>query len=204
MQLHLLFNHFVANSRVGLIILGSVISIFMANGTVCASIAYSNTLSTPQDTFPIPSNIPNQLFYLQRTTNTNTIVYSLHLNTKGQIIESDPVKVFWIRYAETGLQKELNILQRAFAYGVLSEKINDGTYTIKMVAYKKKELILRKMPGDTKYKIFTTIHKKNAVLNRVFIRIDPGGSLFKPNIAYIQLEGTELSTGKQTSERFKP
>ncbi|TAG11911.1 MAG: DUF4833 domain-containing protein, partial [Sphingobacteriia bacterium] len=42
------------------------------------------------------------------------------------------------------------------------------------------------------------------ILNRVFIRIDAGGSLFKPNIVYIELKGTELATGKTIVERFKP
>ena len=28
------------------------------------------TIMDPQDTFPVPTNIKNQLFYLQRTTNT--------------------------------------------------------------------------------------------------------------------------------------
>jgi hypothetical protein len=33
--------------------------------------------------FPVPVGNPNQLFYLQRTTNTNTIVCELNLNKQG-------------------------------------------------------------------------------------------------------------------------
>jgi hypothetical protein len=54
----------------------------------------------PQDTFPVPSGNPNQLFYLQRTNNTNTIVCELNVNGKGQLDEESPVHVFWIRYNE--------------------------------------------------------------------------------------------------------
>ena len=63
---------------------------------------YANILinTEPQDTFPVPVNIKNQLFYLQRTTNTNTVVYALNINAKGVLDESTPVKVFWIRYPE--------------------------------------------------------------------------------------------------------
>ena len=67
----------------------------------------------PQDTFPVPVGIKNQLFYLQRTTNTNTIIYSLNVNDKGELDESTPVKVFWIRYPEGGMRKELNFIQKA-------------------------------------------------------------------------------------------
>ncbi|TAG32074.1 MAG: DUF4833 domain-containing protein [Sphingobacteriia bacterium] len=158
----------------------------------------------PQDTFPIPSNIPNQLFYLQRTTNTNTIIYALNTNSKGVLDDSNPIKIFWIRYSEGGMRKELNLIQRTFAYGTMSEKNNDGSFSIRLVAYKKHELVLRKLPTESGYRIFTLINKKYAILNRVFIRIDAGGSLFKPNIVYIELKGTELATGKTIVERFKP
>jgi len=158
----------------------------------------------PQDTFPVPANIKNQLFYLQRTTNTNTVIYALNVNAAGKLDESTPVKVFWIRYPEGGMRKELNFIQKAFAYGTMSEKNKDESYTIQLVAYKKKELYLRKSPTGNSYRMYTLINRRNAELNRVFIRIDPGGTLFKPNVAYIELRGTDVATGKYIIERFKP
>jgi len=158
----------------------------------------------PQDTFPVPANIKNQLFYLQRTTNTNTVIYALNVNAAGKLDESTPVKVFWIRYPEGGMHKELNFIQKAFAYGTMSQKNKDESYTIHLVAYKKKDLYLRKSATDNSYRMYTLINRRNAVLNRVFIRIDPGGTLFKPNVVYIELKGIDVATGKPIVERFKP
>lgn len=161
-------------------------------------------LMDPQDTFPVPTNIKNQLFYLQRTTNTNTVVYALNINDKGVLDESTPVKVFWIRYPEGGMRKDLNFIQKAFAYGTISRKNKDGSFTIQLVAYKKKEFILKKSPQDNTYKLYTSINHKESEIKRVFIKIDPGGTLFSPNIAYIEMKGKEADTNKPIMERFKP
>ncbi|MDO9155850.1 MAG: DUF4833 domain-containing protein [Sediminibacterium sp.] len=157
----------------------------------------------PQDTCPVPANIKNQLFYLQRTTNTNTVVYALNINAKGVLDESTPVKVFWIRYPEGGMQKELNFIQKAFAYGTISRKNKDGSFTIQLVAYKKKEFILKKSASDNAYKLYTQINNKEAEIKRIFIKIDPGGTLFNPNIVYVEMKGKEANN-KPIMERFKP
>lgn len=158
----------------------------------------------PQDTFPVPVGIKNQLFYLQRTTNTNTVIYSLNVNEKGELDESTPVKVFWIRYPEGGMRKELNFIQKAFAYGTISKKNKDGSFTVQLVAYKKKEFTLRKSPVDNTYKMYTLINNKESEIKRVYIQIDPGGTLFNPNVRYIEMKGREAATNKPILERFKP
>ncbi len=158
----------------------------------------------PQDTFPVPYRITNQLFYLQRTTNTNTIVYSLNIGKDGKLIESNPVKVFWIRYPEGGMIKDLNMLQKTFAYGTLSHKNTDGSFAISLVSYKKYEMTLKKSPKNNGFAIHSLINKRDAILSRIFVKIDPGGSLFSPNIAYVEVLGRDAETGKPLMERFKP
>lgn len=166
--------------------------------------ANASSNSEPQDTFPVPVNIKNQLFYLQRTTNTNTVVYALNINSKGVLNESTPVKVFWIRYPEGGMQKDLNFIQKAFAYGTISKKNKDGSFTIQLVAYKKKVFVLKKSALDSTYKLYTQINNKESEIKRIFIKIDPGGTLFNPNIAYIEMKGMEAINNKPIMERFKP
>ena len=160
-------------------------------------------IGDPQDSFPIPMGNPKQLFYLQRTTNKNTIVCELNLNSKGQPDEENPVNVFWIRYAENGAKKELNYIQRSFAYGIKSYPEGNGTYKLNFVSYKKQTLFLMPSPKDNMYHIFTTINKKQAILNRLFIKID-GGSFWSPNVVYMELKGTDLATGNEVMERLKP
>lgn len=157
----------------------------------------------PQDTFPIPMGNPKQLFYLQRTSNKNTIVCELNLNSKGQPDEESPVHVFWIRYAEDSSSKELNYIQRVFAYGIKSQSQGNGTYKMNFVSYKKQSLFLMPSSKDNKYYVYTTINKKQAILNRLFLKID-GGSFWSPNVVYMEIKGTDIATGKEVMERLKP
>ncbi len=157
----------------------------------------------PQDTFPVPGGNPNQLFYLQRTSNTNTIVCELNLDKKGQPDPEAPVHVFWIRYSEGGMRKELNYIQRVFAYGIKSLPQGNGSYKLHFVSYKKQMLTLMQSPKDNKYHVFATINQKQALLNRIFLKVD-GGSFWSPNIVYMEMKGTDVTTGKEIVERFKP
>ena len=187
------------------LLVGSVSSINTATASTLKFLPTAAMYETdPQDTFPVPAGIKNQLFYLQRTTNTNTVIYSLNVNEKGELDESTPVKVFWIRYPEGGMRKELNFIQKAFAYGTISKKNKDGSFTIQLVAYKKKEFILKKSPSDNTYKMYTLINNKESEIKRVYIQIDPGGTLFNPNVRYIEMKGKEAATNKPIMERFKP
>lgn len=157
----------------------------------------------PQDTFPVPKGNPNQLFYLQRTNNTNTIVCELNLNSKGQLDEETPVHVFWIRFPEGGIRRELNYIQRMFAYGIKSQSQGNGTYKLHFVSYRKQPLLLMHSPKDSKYHVYATINQKQALLNRIFLKVD-GGSFWSPNIVYMEMKGTDPATGKELVERFKP
>ena len=161
----------------------------------------TSNLSDP-DTFPVPSNVKGLLFYIQRDPNTNTIVYQLNTDANGNISDKQPVHTFWIRYPEGGGRRDLNYLQRKFAYGINSKAIGNGSYELHSVAYSKLALFLRK-DVKNQYHVYTDINSKKCVLSRVFIRID-GGSFWSPNVVYIEIKGTEIATGKTIVQRIKP
>ncbi|HVZ26691.1 MAG TPA: DUF4833 domain-containing protein [Sediminibacterium sp.] len=165
--------------------------------------AVKKLFADPQDTFPVPAGNPRQLFYLQRTTNTNTIVCELNPDNNGLPNAEDPVHVFWIRYPEGGQRKELNYIQRIFAYGMKSQAQGNGVYKLHFVSYKKQSLWLMPWAKDNKYHVFTNINQHQALLTRIFIKID-GGSFWSPNIVYMELKGIDAITGKEVMERFKP
>ncbi|MEO8886875.1 MAG: DUF4833 domain-containing protein [Mucilaginibacter sp.] len=152
--------------------------------------------------FPVlPDNI-SRLFYVQRSPNINTIVYELNAGKNGQLDPENPVHVYWIRYGEQGQKEELSYIQRKFAYGLTSKQTGNEQYDIRFVSYKKFPLTLMKA-NDGKYHIFATINQKQMALSRVFIKIE-GGSFWLPNVTYVELKGTDPSTGREIIERFKP
>jgi len=158
-----------------------------------------NLTVTAVDTFPVPK-VPNLLFYIQRDPNTNTICYELNLDEKGQLDEENPVHPFWIRYPEGGMRKELNYLQRKFAYGIIVKKSGKDYYQLKSVAYAKTPLYLKKGTNN-KYQVFMQINQKQCVLTKIFVRID-GGTFWVPNVKYIEVTGTDPATGKTIVERI--
>ncbi|WP_342645532.1 DUF4833 domain-containing protein [Mucilaginibacter sp. CSA2-8R] len=149
----------------------------------------------------LPANV-NRLFYVQRTPNANTIVYELNAGENGQPDAEQPVHAYWIRYTEGGKKDELNFIQRKFAYGLTSKPLGNGKYDIRFVSYKKFPLTLMKA-ADGKYHIFATISQRQFIVNRIFVRIE-GGSFWVPNVRFVEFKGTDPTTGKEVTERFKP
>ena len=150
--------------------------------------------------YPVPAGNSKQLFYLQRTSNTNTIVYELNYKN-GSIDTENPVQGFWIRYQEMGQREELSFIQRKFAYGLKTKKIADDQYELSFVSYKKYKMYL-KLGADKKYYVYTDINHKPAVLTSIFIKIN-GGSFWSPNIEYVEILGLEPNTKAAVKERLK-
>jgi hypothetical protein len=154
-----------------------------------------------EDKFPAPPEGVSRLFYLHRTSNSNTLIYELN-TSNGQLDEENPMHVYWIRNAEKGQKEELSYIQRKFAYGLVTKKLANNQYDVRFVSYKKFPLLLMKA-NDGKYHIFATIAQKQIMLSRVFVKIE-GGSFWLPNIIYVELRGTDPNTGREIIERFKP
>ncbi len=160
-------------------------------------------LPADADTFPVPTGNPKQLFYLQRTANTNTIICELNTDSKGAPIPDKPVNVYWILYTDGGRRKELNYIQRNFAYGIDSKQEGNDTYALHFVSYKKRLFYLKWYPSGKKYQVFAVINNKEAILQRIFVKVS-GGTFWVPNIVYVEFRGIDPATGKEVIERFKP
>ena len=156
--------------------------------------------SGAQDKFPVPTGNPNQLFYLQRTANTNTIV--CELNYKNGIVDVDePIHVYWLRFTEQGQKEELNFVQRKFAYGIKSQLVSKDRYELNFVSYKKYPMYLIK-GANNKYNVYGTINQKQAIVNRIFVKIN-GGSFWQPSVEYVEIKGVDPLNGKEVIERRK-
>ncbi|MGX5687526.1 DUF4833 domain-containing protein [Arcticibacter tournemirensis] len=158
-------------------------------------------LQKPETVFPTPKGISNQLFYLQRDPNANTIICQLNIDAEGQVDKDNPVNVFWIRYAEKGQKSELNFIQRKFAYGINSKPLGNGKYELKFVSYGKLPLYLMKDKYN-RYRVYTTVAKREIILDRIFVRIE-GGTFWVPNVKYVELKGVDAATGEDVAQRIK-
>ena len=156
-----------------------------------------------QDTlkFPVPHGNPKQLFFLQRSQNTNTVVYEL--NIKNGVLDSiAPVHIFWICYAEKSQKEELTSLQRQHAYGLMTTYISKDHYELRFLANKKYVMQLMKGP-DHLFHVYNQINGKRASLSSLYLQIN-GGSLFSPHIEYIITKGFDTETGAAVTEKTTP
>lgn len=150
--------------------------------------------------FPVPKGIENQLFYLQRDPNTNTIICQLNVDKNGQVESTKPIDVFWVRFDENGQRADLNYIQRKFAYGINSRALGNDRYELKFVSYSKFPLLLAK-DKNNHFKVFVTVNKKQLVLERIYVHIE-GGTFWVPNVKYVEIKGKDVVSGEDTIERM--
>ncbi len=166
---------------------------------------FSQRKAKEKKEFPKPAGIKNLLFYVQRTFNINTLIYSLNFNDKEELNEKEPIKIYWINYSKDGSIEGLNFIQRKYAYGVDIKMIDTlkKSYCFNLVSYKKKQIYLIKSAVDNKYQAFSYINNRLLVLNRVFIQIE-GGTFWSPNVKYIEITGRDPIKNEEVIERVIP
>lgn len=185
--------------------MNSVLKIFFAPLAVITLFAFS--VAPPDNTkiYPVPPVNENSLFYIQRTKNTNAIVYEVNKLPDGRIDSGDPIKVFWIRYASDSTREELNAIQRTYAYGVHANPLkgHPNAFVVQLVAYKKKNIFLMPIANTNKFTALMSINGKMAELKRIFVSIS-GGSFWFPKVDYIELSGKDPITHLPVVEKFIP
>lgn len=167
------------------------------------------TLLSPEPStskiYPVPPANENSLFYIQRSKNTNAIVYEVNRKADGLIDENDPVKIYWISYSSDSSISELTAIQRKYAYGLTSRPYNGlkNSFVLQFSAYKKRNIFLLPTPSEKHYNAFININGKLAELKKVFIATS-GGTFWFPTIDYVELTGKDPSSQQVVVERFHP
>ncbi len=153
--------------------------------------------------FPTPPDAENRLFYIQRSSNTNTILYDANFTTDKKLDPKNPVHTYWIRYTDGGKKQELTNIQRTLAYGLHTSPIKGETnaYEGHFLAYRKRRFIVKQDAKGEAIALFP-INGKMQILKKVFVKVDESGMM--PSVIYVELWGKDVATGKEVYERFKP
>jgi hypothetical protein len=153
-------------------------------------------------TFPTPPEGAQTLFYIQRTPNTNTIMYDVN-GEAGKVDPENPVKAYWIRYGEEGQREDLSYIQRNYAYGIKSKRLDARNYELRFVSYKKLPFLLSLSDRDNRYHVYAKINHVDIEVTRVFLQIE-GGTFWFPNVVCAEVRGVDRATGKPVVQSFKP
>ena len=157
----------------------------------------------PGPDYPVPPADANRLFFLQRSSNSNTVVYDANLTPDGKLDPERPVEVYWLRYNTTGERRALNFIERHLAYGVESRPADDGegAFTVNIVAFKERRLLVF-LDEEGRVRATTTIAGRPARLRRLFVEVVEGSLL--PAVVHVDIFGEDAKTGAALHERFVP
>lgn len=170
-----------------------------------ASVFFSAFSLFAQEDYPTPPDGKNRLFYVQRTGNTNTIMYDANVSGEKTFKASEPVNIYWLRYADGGGAQGLSYLQRALAYGMKSKKIaGTNDYEIHFVSYSKKKMRLAFDDKGVPYALIE-VNGRKMKLNRIFVKIDKKTTFtLAPKVEYVEFWGKDPNSGAAVYEKFIP
>lgn len=151
--------------------------------------------------FPVPSD-PNQIFFLQRSMNSNTIVYAARIGVDGMLDRREPIEVFWRRYNDSGEKLPLTFTERNLAFGVNTKRLRNGNgaYLVTLKAYAGRSAVLRLVSGVPRLE--GKVAGQEARLISAFLHLDESGRI--PRVIKVDLRGETLQSGQPLIESFIP
>jgi hypothetical protein len=149
--------------------------------------------------FQVPDE-PNQLFYVQRSPNSNTVIYAAKLDAQGNINRADPVDAFWRKFNIDGAKIGLNFIERMMAYGAHADRAQAGkpiTFTIAALPERKLTLVL----DDKKHpEALMQIGARTVKVAYVYLQVVEGG--LTPSVPALDILGTDIASGKAIHEHL--
>jgi hypothetical protein len=143
---------------------------------------------------------PGQLFYVQRSPNSNTVIYAAKLDGPGKLDPSAPVEAFWRKFNIDGSKQPLNFIERMTAYGVKLDKTRAG----QPVSFSIAALPERKLTVS-----FDDAHHPQALMQidghkvkvaYVYLHVVEGGLM--PSVPDLDIFGTDIASGKAIHEHL--
>ncbi len=165
------------------------------------SVKVSETAAMPaiRPNWPIPRE-PNQLFYLQRSQNSNTVVYTALFDKAGNLRADRPAQAYWRRYNTTGERKGLKAIEQRYAYGInVRPRSKPGEYTVTLKPLPEIAMLLRQT-GPGKAELLANLGGKTVRAVYAFVSIDESGLI--PKVTGLSLHGIDPRTGRAVSETF--
>lgn len=176
-------------------------ALFLALPPAPAQARPTLTLQSRSDSAELPTvnpafrhpNEPHQLFFLQRTLNANTVVYTARFDAEGKLQTDNPVSVYWRRFADQGQIMALRWYERVFGFGLRINATQDPN--IQQVAFnalKSQKLELRQT-GPFSAALYTRQNNRDYRLIYAYLDVDESGIL--PKVTRLRLYTSDPQTG---------
>jgi hypothetical protein len=164
-----------------------------------SNIGESSEIVRIRPEYKVPDE-PGQLFYVERSTNSNTVVYVARLDAQGNIDRADPVEAFWRWFNVDGHKKPLNFMERMMAYGVTVDRAETGkpiTFNIAALPERKLTLIL-----DAQKKPEALMQIGGHIVKLAYVYLNVVESGLMPSVPALDIFGTDTASGKAVHEHL--
>jgi hypothetical protein len=185
--------------RLHLVALALLAALPVQARSLTSTVTESDHIERLRPEFKTPDE-PNQLFYVQRSPNANTVIYAAKLDGHGEINRSDPVESFWRKFNIDGSKQPLNFIERNIAYGAHADPAVQGkpvTFTIAALPERKLTLAL---DANRKPEALMQIGAHTVKVAYVYLQVVEGGLM--PDVPALDVFGTDIASGKAIHEHI--
>jgi hypothetical protein len=184
-------------------ILGAVLALALCSGASArdftSTVTESTAITQMRPEFKRPDE-PNQLFYVQRSPNSNTVIYAAKLDAKGALDRSEPVEGFWRKFNIDGSKQPLNFIERMMAYGVKQARTDKNGVTTFTIAALPERSITLNLDAAGKPQALMQSGKHTIKLSYVYLHVVEGGLM--PQVPKLDIFGTDIASGKAIHEHL--
>ena len=183
--------------------LGAVLALVVCSGDsardFASTITESAAITQMRPEFKRPDE-PNQLFYVQRSPNSNTVIYAAKLDAKGAPDRREPVEGFWRKFNIDGSKQPLNFIERMMAYGVKQARTDKNGVTTFTIAALPERTITLNLDAAGKPQALMQAGKHTIKLSYVYLHVVEGGLM--PEVPKLDIFGTDIASGKAIHEHL--
>jgi hypothetical protein len=149
--------------------------------------------------FKVPDE-PGQLFYVQRSPNSNTVIYAARLDAKGNLDPSAPVEAFWRKFNIDGSKQPLNFIERMTAYGVKLDRAKAGQPATFSIAALPERKLSVSLDSGHRPQALMQIGSHKVKVAYVYLHVVEGGLM--PSVPELDIFGTDIASGKAIHEHL--
>jgi hypothetical protein len=164
-----------------------------------SQISESSEIPKLRPEFKVPDE-PNQLFYVQRSPNSNTVIYAANLDAKGNLNASAPVEAFWRKFNIDGSKQPLNFIERMTAYGVKLDRTAAGKPAAFSIAALPERKLTVSLDGEHRPQALMQIGSHKVKVAYVYLHVVEGGLM--PSVPDLDVFGTDIASGKAIHEHL--
>ncbi|HTB14974.1 MAG TPA: DUF4833 domain-containing protein [Bryobacteraceae bacterium] len=137
------------------------------------------------------------LFTIEKSSNANRVQYEARVTADGHLDPHQPVVAYWIMAAENGRRQELNILERAKAYGFTLRQDGSDSYKLWVVSHPSKEIHVFRDGAAVRAE--AVIGGRVSLVEKIFIQMRKSFVLSFPEFG--EMFGIDKETGEKRVEK---